>query len=139
MSRMQIPYEFFTQGLVGEMASLAALGINNFYPYRAPQKPSYGFISYHPASGQSPTTTNDDEIVFSGGLFDVEIVLDRDGDVDDLAPIDDALMTLFHGKKFVSTASGIIESCRWDFTFDLPYDIESGLYPRRILRFAIVI
>lgn len=138
MSRMQIPYEFFFAGLAADAANLTPLGITKFYPGHAPDRAQYGFIAFHPPSGQSPTITNDDFIVFRGGLFDLEIVLGRDANILALGPIEARMMTLFHGQKFVRTTSGVVESCKWQDTFDLPYNMVDGTYPRRILRFEVV-
>lgn len=139
MSRMQISYEFFSQGLVADKTYLNSKGIVDFFPGSPVQPATYGLIAYHPASGQSPTTTNDDIIVYAGGLFDVEIILDRDSDIDSLADVEDRLMTLFHGKQFIATVSGVVESCKWTDTFDLPFDLVNGTYPRRIMRFDVIV
>lgn len=139
MSRAQIPYTFFAEGLEADRSALLALGVNQFYPNDVPIEAVYGFIAYRPASGLRSTSTNDDIILFADGPWRVEAVLDRDADVDDLGPIDDLIMSRFHGKKFTNTASGVLESCKWVDTFDLPYDVVNGTYPRRIFTFAIVV
>jgi hypothetical protein len=139
MSRAQIPYTFFAEGLNADRAALLALGINQFYPNDVPIEAEYGFIAYRPAGPLQRTGTNDDTILFADGPWRVEAVLARDADIDDLGPIEDLILSRFHGKKFTSTASGVLESCRWVDTFDVPYDVINGTYPRRIFTFAIVV
>lgn len=139
MSRAQIPYTFFAEGLATDRTALLALGIHQFYPNDVPIEAEYGFVAYRPAAPIKSTRTNDSIIVFADGPWRVEAVLDRDTPIDDLAPIEDLIMSRFAGKKFVNTASGRLESCEWVDTFDLPYDVINGAYPRRIITFAIVI
>jgi len=139
MSRAQIPYTFFAEGLNADKTALLALGVRQFYPNDVPIEAQYGFVAYRPVSGLRGTKTNDSIIVFADGPWRVEAVLDRDTPIDDLAPIEDLIMSRFAGKKFVNTASGQLESCEWVDTFDLPYDVINGTYPRRIFTFQVVV
>jgi hypothetical protein len=138
-SSIQVGYEFFRQGLVSDLANLTLLGITDFYPRTVIDSAVYGFITYSPGSPMAGTKTNDSVIVYIGGPWTLEIILDRDADVDELAAIEARVMSLFHGKQFIATTSGMLESCDWRDSFDLPYDLTSGAYPRRIMTFDLVV
>lgn len=139
MSRMQIPYEYFGQGLAADASNLTPLGIASFFPGQAVPQADYGFIAYHPASPLRPTSNSESLVIFADNEWNLEIILGRDRRVDHLAPIEERMMTLFHGRQFVSTTSGQVESSNWRGSFDLPFDPVDGTYPRRIMTFEIVV
>ena len=128
----------FVDSILRPDATLTALGNTGIYPVRGPDLGPYPFIAHHAVSGEDEMVVGGERL-WQGGLHDVEIIGARDADYDDISPLVSRCDVLLHNKKFYQLASGFIESCIRRRVFDLPYDLESGLYPRRILRFEFIV
>jgi hypothetical protein len=65
------------------------------------------------------------------------VIGDRDEDMDDISPIVDRVDDLLHDKRG-QTSSGVVFSLYRRRSFDIPYNLTTGTYPRRILRFEFI-
>lgn len=133
---IQARYDFIDSKLRPD-ATLTALGNKGIYPVRGPALGPYPLIAHHAVSGEDEMVVGDDRL-WQSGLHDVEIIGASDADYDDISPIVQRVDALLH-QSFGTVATGRVERCYRRRVFDIPYDLESGLYPRRILRFEFIV
>lgn len=134
---IQSRYEFVDSKLRGDTTLFNTLGLKGIWPGRALDDADYPLIQHHSVTGEDQMVSEGRRI-WNGGLHDVEVIGGKDASYDDISPIVSRVDDLLHNQQFVSTTNGYVESCIRRRVFDIPYDIETGLYPRRILRFEFI-
>lgn len=133
---IQARYDFIDSKLRPD-ATLTTLGNMGIYPVRGPDLGPYPFIAHHAVSGEDEMVVGDERL-WQSGLHDVEIIGAKDADYDDISPIVQRVDFLLH-RSSGTVGTGRVERCYRRRVFDIPYDLESGLYPRRILRFEFIV
>ena len=123
----------FVYGILSADASLDALVGDNIFPLRADIEDGSRFVAYSVASG-IPQYYVGDNRAKEDAILDVDIVGGVDDDDDDIGPIVVLVRNLLHGES-----SSAIVHCKHTDTFNVPWTAGDRVYPRRTLRFKVLV